>query len=456
MKMINSILAKNGSGRATVLALLLTLMGGTVSRASDQIPAPPQKKPIALVGGTIHTITKGDIANGTIVFDKGKITAIGTNVTVPADAIRIDISGKHVYPSLIEGNSSLGLVEVRAVRATRDYAEVGSINPNVRPEVAINPDSEHFPVTRANGVGLAVTRPTGGVIAGQMAFIMLDGWTWEDMTLKAPVGMWINWPRMTVISAWWMRQTPEQQRKSMKKNLKRLEKAFEEAKAYMVAKEAAGAKGVPFHKFDARWEAMIPVLKGELPVFVGADEIKQIRAAVDFADRWKLKMVLVGGADAPLAADLLKRKNIPVVVTPVLRLPSRRDADFDAPFTLPKKLYDAGIPFCIAGGSRMGNERNLPYHAAKAAAYGLPREEALKAITLYAAQIFGVADRVGSLEVGKDASLFVADGDPLEIPTQVEMLFLQGRKVDLNNKHKTLYLKYKEKYRQKKAESAGE
>lgn len=436
------------------LLLVMGLLVATSGVASDQIPAPPQKKPIALIGGTIHTITRGTIENGTLVFDRGKIVAIGSNVEVPADAIRVDVSGKHVYPSLIESNSSLGLTEINAVRATRDFAETGGINPNVRAEVAINPDSEHFPVTRANGVGLAVTRPSGGVIAGRAALIMLDGWTWEEMTLKAPVGMVINWPRMSTIQAWWMRLSPEEQRKRSKEQLKQLEQAFEDARAYKIAKEAAGARGVPFHKHDARWEAMIPVLNGELPVLITANNIKEIQAAVDFADRWKVKMILVGGAHAYMAADLLKRKNIPVIVTPVLRLPSRRDMPFDEPFTLPKKLYEAGVTFCIAGGSRMGNERNLPYHAAKAAAYGLPREEALKAITLYPAQILGVADRVGSLEVGKDATLFVADGDPLEIPTRVEMLFIQGRKIDLNNKHKMLYHKYREKYRQKKSQPA--
>ncbi len=444
------------AGALVQVLTCVLLPGGLVSPlfASDQVPAPPQKQPIALVGGTVHTVSGKDLPGATILFDKGKIVAVGRDVEVPADALRIDIRGKHVYPSFIEANSTLGLTEINAVRATRDFAEVGPINPNVRAEVAINPDSEHFPVTRANGVGLAVTHPVGGIIAGRAALIMLDGWTWEEMTLKAPVGMVINWPRMSVISAWWMRQSPEQQRKNIKKNLKTLEKAFEEAKAYLVAREAAAARGDLFHKFDARWEAMIPVLKGELPVFISANDIKQIEAAVDFADRWKLKMVLVGGADADRAIDLLKRKQIPVVVTPVFRLPSRRDDPFDAPFALPAKLYEAGIPFCIAGGSSMGNERNLPYHAAKAAAYGLPKEEALKAVTLYPAQILGVADRVGSLEVGKDATLFVADGDPLEIPTQVEMLFLQGRRIDLNNKHKMLFHKYREKYRQKKGAKA--
>lgn len=425
------------------------------SHASDQIPAPPQKHPIALVGGTIHTVSGGVIENGTILFDKGKIIAIGTGVTLPADAEVIQIQGKHVYPGLIESISQIGLSEIGAVRATRDQSETGAINPNVRAEVAINPDSEHFPVTRSNGVALAVSMPGGGIIAGQAALLMMDGWTWEDMTLKAPVGMVINWPRMRAFRGFFRQQSPEEQKKQMKKNIEQLEKAFDDARAYMIAREAAAKKNAPFHEADARWEAMIPVLKGELPVLVAANDMKQIRAAVDFADRQKIKMILAGGTDAYLLTDLLKSKNIPVITARTLRLPSRRDADFDEPFTLPKKLYEAGIQYCIsAQGGTGGNFRNLPYHAAKAAAYGLPKDEALKAITLYPAQILGVADRVGSLEEGKDATLFVSDGDPLEITTHVEQLFIQGRKIDLNDKHKTLYQKYRTKYEQRRQAAA--
>ncbi len=432
-----------------VFALSIVLSHGSVA-ASDQIPAAPQKKPIVLIGGTIHTMAGATVEGGMILFDKGKIVAVGKDIDIPADARRIDISGKHVYPGMIESASIIGLTEINSTSATRDFSELGEINPNVKAAVAINPDSEHFPVTRANGVAMAVSMPRGGVIAGQAALLMLDGWTWEDMTLKSPVGMIVNWPRMTVITAWWMTQSPEEQRKRSKKNVAKLHKAMEQARAYKVAREAAGKKGVPFHKYDSRWEAMLPVLRGELPVWVVADELKQILAALEWAQQENLKMVLVGGADAWRVTDLLKERDIPVIVTPVLRTPSRRDEAFDTPFTLPRKLHEAGIRFAIAGGSAFGNERNLPYHAAKAASYGLPAEEALKAITLYPAHIMGVAGRVGTLEPGKDATLFVSDGNPLEIMTNVEMLFLQGREVDLNNKHKTLYQKYKTKYQQLK------
>ena len=439
----------------TFFAVLFIGMGlGSAILASDQIPAPPQTQPIALVGGTIHTVSGATISDGILLFENGKITAIGQNVTLPDHTRKIDIRGKHVFPGLISANTVIGLTEINAVRATRDFAEVGQINPNVRAEVAINPDSEIIPVTRANGITLALSVPIGGLIAGTSALIMLDGWTWEEMTLKAPVGLHIRWPRMQIVESRYYirRRSPEAQKKEIEKSLKRIRQAFADARAYWKAKQAEAQKGIPYHATDARWEAMIPVLKGEVPVFVHADDILQIQSAIEWATMENLRLVIVGGYDSWRIADVLREKNIPVIIGGVHRLPFRRWEAYDTPFTLAKKLYDAGVTFCIAtGGGPFGaaHERNLPYHAATAAAYGLPREEALKAVTLYPAEILGVADRVGSLEVGKDATLIVTNGDPLEITTQIEMAFIQGRAIDLSSRHTQLYTKYKQKYIQK-------
>ncbi|RMH94996.1 MAG: amidohydrolase, partial [Calditrichaeota bacterium] len=419
--------------------------------ASDQVPAPPQDHPIALVGGTVHTITGGVIENGVVLFVDGKITAVGTEVALPDATEQIDISGRHVYPALIAANTTLGLIEIGAVRATRDYAEVGDIKPEVRAEVAFNPDSELLPVARANGIALALSVPQGGLISGTSALMMLDGWTWEQMTLKAPVALHLHWPWMRVQKAPWIRQSPEEQIQARDKQIDRIRQAFADARAYLKAKEAEAAGGAPYHDTDVRWEAMIPVLKGEVPVFVHAEDILQIQAALDWAESEGIRMVLVGGYDAWRVAEELKEKDIPVIISEIHQLPMRRWEDYDAPFTLPVKLHRAGVKFCIAGsGSSFDapHERNLPYQAATAAAYGLPPEEALKAITLYPAEILGVADRVGSIEVGKDATLIVTTGDPLEITTQVEMEFIQGRKIDLSSRHTELYEKYREKYRQ--------
>jgi imidazolonepropionase-like amidohydrolase len=428
-----------------IMSYLLTLV------ASDQIPAPAQKQPIALINATIHPVSSPLINNGTILFDKGLIVALGTNISIPPEAITIDLTGKHVYPGLIESYSRLGLTEIRAVRSTNDYSELGQINSNVTAEKAVNPESEYFPVNRANGIALAVTLPTGGIIAGKSALLKMDGWTWEEMTLKAPVSMVMDWPQMSIKTTGWRLKPPEEQQKDIDKNIKLLDKTFKDARAYRAARESAGKKGVPFHKYDPRLEALIPVLNGELPLWISANSLLEIEAAVSWAGQQQIKMVLVGGNDAFMAAELIKQKNIPVIITATLRLPTRRDADFDEPFTLPLKLYKAGIKYCIAG-TGASNVRNLPYHAAKAAAYGLSKEEALKSITLYPAEIIGVENRMGSLEAGKEATLIVTNGDPLEITTNVEKLYIQGRDTDLDNKHKTLYHKYQERYRQMSTE----
>ncbi len=312
-----------------------------------------------------------------------------------------------------------------------------------------------IPVTRSNGVALAVSVPQGGIVSGTSALLMLDGWTWEQMTMKAPLGMHVNWPNMTLRrGGFGPTQSDEEQRKQMEENLKQLKEAFAAARAYMKAKEAEAQKGAAYHETDARWEAMIPVLKKEIPVFVSANEVKQIQAAVQWAEDENLRLIIVGGRDSWRVARLLKEKNVAVVYGQVHNLPSRAWEAYDTPFTTPKKLHEAGVKFCLANFDN-SNVRNLPYEAATASAYGLPKEEALKSITLRAAEILGVSDRVGSLEVGKDATLIITTGDPLEITTQVERVFIQGRDIDLGDKHKALYRKYSEKYRQLQNVNSG-
>lgn len=408
--------------------------------ANPEIPGPPQERPIAIVGATIHPVSGPAIENGVIVFDKGRITAVGKDVMPPPDAEVIRLPGKHVYPGLFDAATNLGLVEINSVRATIDVQETGQINPNVRAIVAVNPDSEIIPVTRANGVLLALTMPTGGMISGKSGVIQLDGWTWEDMALAKEAAMHVEWPRV-LRRASRFEDAPEQP--NIDENMKRLRKAFDDARAY-----AATRKADENYPVDARWEAMQPLLEGQLPLIARADDASSIQSAVAFAQEHKLKLIIHGGYDAPLVAPLLKQHDIPVIVAGVYRLPQRRGDDYDAPYTLPERLRSAGIRFCISSAGRFGasNVRNLPYHAATAAAYGLAADEALKSITLYPAQILGVADRVGSLEAGKDATLFVATGDVLETPTQVEAAFIQGRKVELNDRHKRLYRKYSEQY----------
>ena len=425
--------------------IAIHLLNPLNSFSSDQIPGKRQDRPVALVGGMIHPVNGETVEKGNLVFDQGEITAMGREASIPPGAEVIDITGKHIYPGFVSGNTTMGLVEIGAVRATRDAAETGRINPNVRAEVAVNPESELIPVTRANGITTVVTAPRGGLISGTSALIALDGWTWEEMVVKAPLALNVNWPSMTTIRAWWMEKSKEEQKKERERALKELDDAFREARAYWIARKSGEEV-----KTDLRWEAMIPALEGKLPVMVWANEVQQIEAAVAWAERESLKIIIGGGYDSWRVADLLKRKEIPVLIGGIHRNPSRRWEEYDLPFTLPRKLFDAGVQYCIASGGWTSNERNLPYHAAKASAYGLPKEEALKAITLYPARIFGVDDRLGSLEKGKDATLIVTTGDPLEVTTQIEMEFIQGRKVDLTSRHTMLYEKYRKKYQRMK------
>ena len=451
--------------KSQVLCVLCVLCGWTSpSYASDEVPAPPQKHDIVLAGGTVHTMT-GPPQRADVLLRNGKIAAIGTDVSASADAQRIDVTGKQVYPAFIDAATDIGLTEIGSVRATRDSSEVGQVNPNARAEVAVNPDSELIPVARANGVLLAVTGPDGGILAGTSALLQLDGWTWEDMTLRAPVAMELNWPSMAASRAWWQRDTERDQLRQRDERLRQVKQTFDDARAYLTSKENAdaangasngnGAHGASHQDFDARWEAMIPLLKGQIPLAVNANELQQIQAAVAFAQQEKVKLVIVGGQDAPLCADLLKKYDVPVIVTGTQRLPQRRSSAYDEAYALPARLKELGIRFCIAGTRSASYARNLPYQAGMAAAFGLDKDDAIKSITLYPAQVLGVADRVGSLEPGKDATLIVTTGDPLETPTQVEQAYIQGRKIELTSRHTRLWEKYKQKYHQQDGANGG-
>ena len=434
--------------RTNVLLFAAVFVCSAVSVAADAIPAAKQKNPIALVGGTIHTVSGQVLEGATIVFEKGTITAIGANVSIPPNAQRIDVSGKHLYPGIIDSYDRIGLMEIGSVRATIDISETGPINPNVRAEVAVNPESELIPVARSQGVTIVNTVPGGGLVSGLAAALMLDGWTWEDLTLKSGLGLVVSWPSMVYVPSPFARLTKEEWQKQRDEQLKALREAFANARAYMTARKAEQQKDSRHHDSDPRWEAMTPVLKGSIPVFVEANELSQIQGAITWAEQEGLRLVIVGGRDALFAKDQLKSKDIPVIVTDVQSAPARRWQGYDEVFSLPARLKQAGIRFCIAGDGSASNVRNVAFHAANAAAYGLPVEDALKSVTLHAAEILGIGDKVGSLEVGKDATLIVTTGDPLQPTTITERMFIQGKTIDLRDKHKQLYEKYKEKYRQ--------
>lgn len=372
------------------------------------------------------------MVDATIVFDKGRITAIGTDVDIPKNAETVDLNGQHVYPGLIEAMSQIGLREISAVRATRDNAESGSINPNVKAHIAFNPDSEVIPVTRANGILIAGTAPSGGRVSGYASVMQLDGWTYEQMTVKPNVAMVVSWPRPAANG-----ESP---------GIKELRKLIEDARAYKAARETKSSS----QRFDIRLEALLPVLAGDVPMLAKASQQREIQAAVAFAAEQDLKLIVFGGHDADKCADLLKKHDVPVIIDSVLRKPLRRHEPYDAAYTLPNRLAKAGVKFCISGYGReeTWNARNLPYHAAMAAAHGLSYADALRSVTLYPAEILGIADRVGSLEVGKDATLIITSGDPLEVETAVTKAYVRGRKVQLSSRHTRLNKKYEQKYKQ--------
>lgn len=387
----------------------------------------------ALVGATIHPVNGPTIEDGVLVMQGGRIVTVGGKELLPTQAAVIDASGKHVYPGLIAPYTQLGLVEIGAVRATLDTDEAGSLNPNALAHKAFNPDSELIRVTRSNGVLLAVTAPTGGRMPGCSSLMQLDGWTWEDMLVEPAIGLHLNWPRTKRLDH---DEEEEDHDKPEPDEHQELEELFDQAEAY-----AAEHRVDPnSNGFDLRLSSLGPVIRGKRPLIVAAEAQAEIEAAVAFCARRGLKMILHGGYDAPRCAQMLIANDVPVIVRGVYRLPRRRHEPYDHAYTLPARLHEAGVTFCLAG-TRHGeswNARNLPYHAAVATGFGLPADEALKAITLNAARVLGVDDRLGSLEAGKQATLIITDGDPLETTSHVLRAFVQGREVDLSDRQKQL------------------
>jgi imidazolonepropionase-like amidohydrolase len=383
-----------------------------------------------LTGGTIHPVSGPAIQNGVILFSDGVITALGASVEIPADAERIDVAGRHVYPGLIDGYSQVGLYEIGSIDLTIDTNELGSFNPNARVEVAVNPESRHIGTTRSNGALVSVTTPGGGLISGMSAALVLDGWSWEDMTLQSTLALNVNWPNPGNAD-----QYADQ--------IRELRRLFQTAREYRDVRRGGGS--LPL---DVRWEAMQPVLEGEIPVVVSANELRQIQDAITWADEEGIRLVLRGGTDAPYVADHLVARGIPVLLTSTIAAPSRQWEPYDAAYGLPGRLAALGVRFAITGGASAPYANRLPYEAGVAVGFGLPEEEAVRAVTLYPAQIFGIDDRVGSLELGKDATLIVTSGHPLDTLSRVEEAFIQGRRLDLNDVHRQLYDKYSEKVRQ--------
>lgn len=406
----------------------------------------------AITHARIFTVSGAPIDDGTLVIRDGRIAAVGANVAVPAGAEVIDAKGLQVYPGLFDPITQMGLSEINAVSATVDTTETGLYNPDVIAATAISPSSEHIPVTRAAGITevLAVpdsggfdSRGSEGVIGGQASAIHMAGWTINDMLIKKSVAMVIAWPEIETrtfdFATFSRKDKPfNEAKQDYDKKVNELADYLDSARHYA---QAMGHGGPADYKRDLKLEALVPVVRGQLPVLVFADRGRDIRNAVEFCDKQKLKMILAGGLEAYKEKDLLRSKGIPVILRPTLTLPVNEDDPYDRVLTQPAELAAAGVK--IAFGSFDNSfARRLGQQAANAVAYGLPYDQALKAVTVYPAEIFGVADQVGTLETGKVANVIVTNGDPLEVTTEVKFLFIKGQRTSLDNRHLRLYEKY--------------
>jgi imidazolonepropionase-like amidohydrolase len=405
----------------------------------------------------IVTVSGAEIENGTVVIRGGRIEAVGpenvgqVNVSVPAGAQEIDARGLTIYPGMIDTGTSLGLVEIGSgAPGTVDLAEVGDMNPNAQAIIAVNPHSANVNVTRTNGVTSVVTMPLGGIISGQAAVINLDGTTPMEMAVVPSAALVINFPRVSTTSFDAL-FNPQQGNineaiTARDRQLEQLRKLLRDAEAYGKAQDAyARDPQLPRPDRNVALASLVPFVRGERAVLIRADREREIRAAIRFAEEMRLRPIIFGGNDAWKVAALLKEKNVPVILTGVLDLPAREDDFYDTLYENAARLQQAGVRFCISTGDSGANVRDLPFHAGMAAAFGLPRAEALKAVTLYPAQIMNVADRMGSIEAGKMANLVITDGDLLDARTHVRYLFIAGRQLPLTNRHTQLYEQFKDR-----------
>lgn len=406
-----------------------------------------QAERILLTGAEVHTLAGPVLNPGQVLMDGAQIIEVGTRIEAK-DATVADLTGLRLYPGLIAATTSLGLTEINAVRATRDSTEVGRFNPDVQSWIAINPDSELIPVARANGITHAVPVPQGGLVSGQSALIALDGWTMESMVIQKPLAMHVDWPEMSLDvvpkeqmkdkSKW---KSPEDLVKERKKEMAQIESFFLEAGAYIKARDlGTNTESHP------TWESMRGVLKGQIPVVVRADDLRAITAAVQWAKTNQLRLVISGGRDAAAAASLLASNRVPVIYEHVFDRTLRDTESYDHLFRTPSILHKAGVLVALSAGIGDMAEtdiRNLGHHAAQAAAFGLDPEEALRCITLNPAMIYGIADRMGTIEKGKSATLIATDGDVLDLRTRVRRIWIAGLPSSLETRHTRLYEKYR-------------
>jgi len=407
-----------------------------------------QASSLLLKDGWIFTASGPVLTNASVLIRDGRIEKVGTGLTDKADSI-VELGGQRVFPGLIAPTTVLGLLEIDALRATRDTTEVGEYSADVSAWIAVNPDSELIPVARANGYTHAHVVPSGGTVSGFSGLIQLDGWTIEDLTVEKAVALHLRWPGFGLDT------TPrppgkdsgpslEDQVRDRDRKLREIDSFFTEAAAYSEAKKVAkeGFKTVP------AWEAMLPIVRKERPLWIHVNEARGIRSAAEWSVRRGFKAVIAGGRDAWREAAYLAEHRIPVAYEHVFTQPVRDTDPYDVHYSAPAVLSKAGVLLAFSEGTEQfgaSNIRNIPYSAAQARAFGLPYEDAVRGLTLNAAKMLGVSDRLGSIEPGKVATLFIADGDVLDLKAQVKRMWIRGREVDLSSRHTRLYEKYRKR-----------
>ena len=422
--------------------LQCSLMFSLVAAAQENMhPSLAQAATIALINGVVHIGNGEVINNGMVVFSAGKIVDVRATQML-ADVQTIDLKGKHIYPGIIAANTNLGLVEVSAVRSSSDFEELGDINPSIRSLVAYNTDSKVINTVRANGILLAHVVPQGGIISGTSSIVQLDAWNWEDAAYKADNGIHFNMPPLISLPQQYRAANPEIDR--VKQGLDKIELVrvfLREAKAYNNEKVHAA--------INLKFESVKGLYDGSKTFFVHCNLVKEMLMAIDISKEFNFKLVLVGASDSWLITDILKQNNVAVILAEPHSLPTTDDDDVDQPYKTGVALQQAGIVFtiCLESDFNYWRQRNLPFEAGTMAAYGLTKEQALSSITLNAAKILGIDAITGSLEKGKDANIVISEGDLLDMKTsKVTQVYIQGREINMDNKQKQLFQKYKYKY----------
>ena len=399
------------------------------------------QKPILFIGGIAHIGNGEVIENSAISIKDGSF-----DIVADANLIRIDptafdtiikLYGKHIYPSFIVPNTTLGITEIDAVRASRDFNEIGGVNPNIRSLIAYNSDSKITKTIRTNGVLIAQVTPRGGLVSGQSSIMFLEGNNWEDAALKVDDGIHINWPNSYYTTGWWAEPGETKENKKYSKKIYELNRLFSKAKSYYSSSEI----------IDLKMESMRGLFNGSKNLYIHANSANEIRDAIEFFENFKVNnLVIVGGEDALKVSNILVEKNIPVILNRVHRLPKSQDSPVDEPYIQAKKLQDKGILFCLSyeGDMEAMGARNIAFTAGTTIAYGLKYEKAVQSITLNTAKILGIDHLVGSIQSNKNATFFISSGDALDMRSNnVEKAYINGKEINLNNHQKELFNKYK-------------